>query len=106
MLRLDKIPEGPGGKPQHQRHGVLVQGKGGVPHRRVDEDEVVLVQHMHGTAPAVFGAALEHNVQLVFLFMPVVAEIHDLMGIAGKVQPVPRPLHDVTSVHPAFSFLL
>ena len=92
VFRFQKIPEGPGGEAQHQGHGVLVQGKGGMAHRGVDEDQVILMQDIHGTAAAVFGAALEHDVQLIFLFVSVVAEIHDLVGIAGEPQPIPRLL--------------
>ena len=72
-------------------------------HTGIDEDHIVL-QQPGLPVPAVFRPSMEQDIQFIFRFMPVVAEVHHLMDISGAEQVFPGPLHGVICAHSHASF--
>lgn len=58
-------------------------------HTGIDEDHIVLLQQPGLSVPAVFRPSMEQDIQFIFRFMPVVAEVHHLMDISGAEQVFP-----------------
>ena len=74
------------GDMEHKGAGVCLPSKGSVAGSGADENHVVFLQKIGLPVQTEFLAAAQENAQLVFVLMPVIPVIHDLVGESRQSQ--------------------
>ncbi len=80
---------------QDDGSSICLLTKGGVSYSRRSKQNVILLQYNILRSTAVLLTAMQQNVKLIFVWMPVVTIIHDIVCKASHSKPLTRPFHFV-----------
>ena len=78
---------------QNDRRRIRLLSEGRMAHARRREQDVILLQKDILCSTAVFLTAMQKDVEFVFVRMPVIAVVHNVMRKAADRKPFPGPFH-------------